>query len=159
MKNKLEFDIACIIEEYSNYVFKIVDNTSGNTLDLRDKEEIVSDAFYLLWKNQEHIHTNLKSYLGAIARNCTYDKLKNSKLEFEFKDELNAEYKKDLDNLIAIKTSLELLSIEERELFSLFYIDGLKIKEIAKIQRKSIGNVKVCLHRLRKKLKEELKDD
>lgn len=57
MKNTLEFNLETIIDEYANYVFKIVDNIIGNTLSYQDKEEIVSDTFYLLWKNQEKINT------------------------------------------------------------------------------------------------------
>lgn len=57
MKNTLEFNLETIIDEYANYVFKIVDNIIGNILSYQDKEEIVSDTFYLLWKNQEKINT------------------------------------------------------------------------------------------------------
>ena len=62
MKNTLEFNLEIVIDEYAGYVFKIVDNIIGTTLSYQDKEEIVSDTFYLLWKNQNRINTNLKAY-------------------------------------------------------------------------------------------------
>lgn len=68
-------NIESIINEYTAYVYKIVENIVGDSLVYQDKEEIVADTFYLLWKNQEKISTNLKSYLAAIARNCAYEKL------------------------------------------------------------------------------------
>lgn len=70
MGNNIQFNIELIIDEYSNYVYKIVDNVIGTSLPYQDKEEIVADVFYLLWKNQNNIKSNLKSYIGTIARNC-----------------------------------------------------------------------------------------
>ncbi len=67
----LEDDINLIIEKYSNYVYKIIDNIIKNTLSYQDKEEAVSDTFYLFWKNQNNINNNLKylKYKVAIL-NC-----------------------------------------------------------------------------------------
>lgn len=92
MNSKINFNIDIIIEEYSNYVFKIVDNIIGTALPYQDKEEIVSDVFYLLWKNQNNINTNLKGYLGIIAQNCSYSKLRKADNNLEYRDEfLNSE--------------------------------------------------------------------
>ena len=52
MKNTLEFNLEIVIDEYAGYVFKIVDNIIGTSLSYQDKEEIVSDTFYLLWKTK-----------------------------------------------------------------------------------------------------------
>lgn len=41
LKNNINFRIETIIDEYSNYVFKIVDNIVGTSLPYQDKEEIV----------------------------------------------------------------------------------------------------------------------
>ena len=84
MSNNIQFNIELIIDEYSNYIFKIVDNVVGTSLPYQDKEEIVSDVFYLLWKNQNNIQSNLKSYIGTIARNCSYEKLRKNKITFEY---------------------------------------------------------------------------
>ena len=67
----LEDDINLIIEKYSNYVYKIIDNIIKNALSYQDKEEAVSDTFYLFWKNQNNINNNLKylKYKVAIL-NC-----------------------------------------------------------------------------------------
>ena len=88
MKNNIKFNIETIIDEYSNYVFKIVNNIVGTSLPYQDKEEIVADVFYLLWKNQDNINKDLKSYLSAITRNCVYSKLRNKKVTFELKEEV-----------------------------------------------------------------------
>lgn len=153
MKSTLEFNLETIIDEYASYVFKIVDNIIGNTLSYQDKEEIVSDTFYLLWKNQDKISTNLKSYLSVIARNASYDKLRKYKFTTPICDNMGYDF--DFDTILEIKEKLKKLTLEELEIFELFYLKGLKVKEISKNLNKSTSAIKVILYRLRKKIKEE----
>ncbi len=160
MNSNINFNIEIIIDEYSNYVFKIVDNIIGTSLPYQDKEEVVSDVFYLLWKNQHHIKRNLKGYLGIIAKNCSYNKLRNSKDNLEYQDCLvNSEnfsfQKSDYIYILTVKQKLSKLSLEEQNIFQLYYVQGYKIKEIsARLGIKS-NLVKIRLYRIRKKLKEE----
>jgi len=155
LQGKIEFDIDIIIDEYSNYVYKIINNIIGDALPYSDKEEVASDTFYLLWKNSHKIKTNLKSYLGTIAKNCAYEKLRNSKNNFEYNDTLENIIVSDFTELIIVKEKIKRLSIEEQQLFKLYYLDGLKIKEISKILKINIGTLKIRLFRIRKKLKED----
>lgn len=155
MQGKIEFDIDIIIDEYSNYVYKIINNIIGDALPYSDKEEVASDTFYLLWKNSHKIKTNLKSYLGTIAKNCAYEKLRNSKNNFEYNDTLENIIVSDFTELIIVKEKIKRLSMEEQQLFKLYYLDGLKIKEISKILKINIGTLKIRLFRIRKKLKED----
>lgn len=153
MINEIKIDIEIIINEYSNYVFKIVDNTVGNSLSYQDKEEIVSDAFYLLWKNQDRVESNLKSYLATIAKNCSYQRLHKLNSEIIL-DENITSYNEELDISLEIEDILKNLTKEEKDIFDLYYVKGYKIKEIAKIQNKSNSNIKIILYRMRKKLRE-----
>ena len=160
LKNNINFKIETIIDEYSNYVFKIVDNIVGTSLPYQDKEEIVADVFYLLWKNQGHINKDLKSYLSVIAKNSAYSKLRNKKITFELKDELvndNLTFDTDsvIDEIVVLQKIKELSEIE-KEIFTLYYVDGYKIKEIAKKLNLSSSGIKIKLYRIRKKLKEEI---
>lgn len=129
LTNHVNFNIEIIIDEYSNYVFKIINSIVGTSLPYQDKEEIASDVFYLLWKNQENINTDLKSYISVIARNCSYSKLRKKKINFELKE-------------------------EEKEIFYFYYVYGYKIKEIAKQLKLNSGVIKIRLYRIRKKLRE-----
>lgn len=155
LHNKVDLNIELLIEEYTPYIFKIVDSISNDSLSYQDKEEIISDTFYLLWKNQTKIKTNIKSYLAKIAKNCTYHRLNQAKLTFELNENLDSEFTEDYDTNLLIKEKLKSLNIEERNIFNLYYINGYKIKEIAKLEKKSISNIKVTLYRVRKKLKED----
>lgn len=154
MKSTLEFDLELIIDEYSNYVFKIIDNIIGNKLSYQDKEEITSDTFYLLWKNQTKINTNLKSYLSAIARNCAYNKLRKNNFTTSLEDN-EISYNTDFDTILDIKEKISKLTPEELQIFKLFYLKGLKISEVSKEINKSSSAIKIKLYRIRKKLKEE----
>lgn len=158
MNNIVEFNIDALIEEYSNYVFKIVNNLVGTSLPYEDKEEIVSDVFFLLWKNQSNIQSNLKAYLGTITRNCCYAKLKNTNSNCELNDNFGY-LEQDIDDLIMINNKLKRLKSEEVVIFKLFYVDGFKIKEIAKYLNKRSNSIKIALFRIRKKLKEEFYDE
>ena len=159
MNSNINFNIEIIIDEYSNYVFKIVDNIIGTSLPYQDKEEVVSDVFYLLWKNQDNINNNLKGYLGVIAKNCSYSKLRRVNENLEYQDDLlnnNISIKSfDSNYMFAIKQKLAKLSLEEQQIFKLYYVEGYKIKEISNKLDMKASLVKVKLHRLRKKLREE----
>lgn len=155
---KKSIDIDDIIDCYSNYVYKIIDNIVGKSLTYQDKEELVSDTFFLLWKYQNNIKTDLKSYLGKIAKNLAYKKIKTNKNFAEYDDrfmgkEINLESSIFLDNILAK------LSQEERDIFNLYYKEGYKLKEIAKRKNKSLSAIKMTLFRLRKKLKEVINNE
>jgi len=155
LSNNIQFNIELIIDEYSNYIFKIVDNVVGTSLPYQDKEEIVSDVFYLLWKNQNNIQSNLKSYIGTIARNCSYEKLRKNKITFEYTEVQDISNLVEYDNILIIKEKLNKLTAEEKNIFYLYYVDGLKIKDISKKLNKNISAIKIRLFRIRKKLKED----
>ncbi len=162
MSNNINFNIEVIIDEYSNYVFKIINNIVGTSLSYQDKEEMISDVFYLLWKNQNNINKDIKSYLGVIARNCAYSRLRAIKNNFEyndllFTDEGMQDYWKRQEYVLIIKQKIAKLSPNEQEIFYLFYVQGYKIREIAQSLNIKSTHVKVILFRVRKKLKEDIK--
>ena len=137
MKNNVELNIDLIIEEYSPYIFKIIHNLAGNILSYQDIEEVMADTFYLFWKNQAKIKTNIKSYLASIAKNCTYNKLKQINQYLEYDDQLlnKQGYKEDeFDYMLIIEEKMKQLTDQEKEIFHLYYIEGYKIKEIAKMK-------------------------
>ena len=50
--NNGRLDLERIVKEYTPYVQTIVENGTGNNLSYEDKEEIITDVFFVLWKNQ-----------------------------------------------------------------------------------------------------------
>lgn len=118
MKNNVELNIDLIIEEYSHYVFTIIYNLAGNKLSYHDIEEIIADTFYLFWKNQDNIE-NIKSYLAVIAKNCTYNKLKQAKQYIEYNDQILNKYryfqKDDFNYMLIIEEKMQRLTDEKKE--------------------------------------------
>lgn len=157
MHNNINFNIETLIEEYTPYVFKVIDNAVGTNLSFEDKEEVISDTFYLLWKNQDKIETNLKAYLAKIAKNCAFYKMRKNNITLELNEELAPSITNSLDETLDIIEKLNLLNSEEKLIFNLYYLKGYKIKDISKIIKKSTSNIKVKLYRIRKKLKEGLR--
>ena len=60
-KNNQKLDLEKIIAEYSGYVYSIIKNMTNEYLSNEDVEEIMSDTFFILWKNKvlQHIGSSL----------------------------------------------------------------------------------------------------
>ena len=159
---KLDFDT--LFKEYNAYVFKIVINESNNKLTKEDIEEVVSDSFFLLWKNYGKItnEKKVKSYLAQIAKNTTKNKLRRLKESLSFDDQMlgNQISKSDShdvkDQLKIINQSLKDMDKIDKKIFLMYYYENKKIKEIAKLENMNTSTVKTRLHRTRKKLKKLL---
>ena len=72
-----ELDIKLLIDDYYLFIKRIIIN-STNISD-EDIEEIISDVFFVLWKNQDKIERNciLGPYIGRITKNIVYKKYQN----------------------------------------------------------------------------------
>lgn len=55
-----------------------------------------------------------------------------------------------------MKEKISKLSEDEKTLFNMYYVEGLKIKDISKKINKNISAIKIKLFRIRKKLKEDI---
>lgn len=168
-KTENKFDIEKVIEEYSNYLFKVIKNKCGDILQTEDIEEIILDVFLALWKNKDKLDEtkSIKPYISSIAHNLTQKRLSELNLKYKF-IELDENLKIDVDdeiNFIDNKIKIEELnyilkdlSEEDYQIFTLFYYYSNKTKEIAK--KLDISNVKVKtkLYRIRSLIKKKLKE-
>ena len=158
MNNYIAINIDDIIDEYSNYVFKIINNIIEEKLPYQDKEEILYDTFFLLWKHQNNIDSNLKSYLSTIARNLSYQRLRENKINFEYDDNIECCEYDDIISNTYIDEIIGILDDNEKELFDLYYVKGYKVKEIAKLKKKGCSAIKMQIFRMRKRIREVLKN-
>ena len=164
MSRKNSINLDEIIDEYSPYVKKVIDNMAGNNLSFEDKEEILTDTFFVLWKNRNNKINYLDSYIAGIAKNLVKEKFKKFNITYNIEDyennigyidklEMFSEEREKLNNLeIGYKALTEM----ELKLISMFYYSGKSIKEIAKELKLSETNVKTKLFRIRRKLKKYL---
>lgn len=163
--SKNELNIQHIIDDYYNYVRTIIKNFQN--ISIEDEEEIVSDVFFIVWKNKNILEkeSRLSPYIARITKNVIYKKYKetNSKMSYDefdedYEDDFNTEElleEKEINDCI-IK-NLKSIGEVEYLIFTKFYYEDKKIKDISKELGISVSNAKTKLHRTRKKVKEFLK--
>ena len=71
-----ELDLDRIVDNFSPYVRTIINNMVSDNLSYEDKEEILSDTFFILWKNRNNNILSLNSYIAGITKNLVKEKLK-----------------------------------------------------------------------------------
>ncbi len=163
-KNNNNIDLDRIVDDYTPYIRTVINNMAHSNLSYEDKEEILTDTFFVLWKNKDKEIIYLEAYLAAIARNLVKEKFKKNNITYNIDDyenvinyydniELFLDEREKLDRL---KISYKSLSKVEFEILSLFYYSSKSIKDIAKELKLSEQNVKTKLFRIRKKLKKYL---
>ena len=158
-----ELDLEKIINEYSSYTATIIDNMARNSLNDEDKEEIVSEVFFILWKNKNKLNVNkyLSSYIAGITRNVVKEYLR--KVNFNISDYENSLYNYDkidllddnVEEISKIEEKLKNMKKIDKTIFLDFYYSFKSIKDIAKEQKISEFSVKQRLYRIRNKIRKE----
>ena len=168
-KENNELNLEKIVDEYSGYIYKVIENISFSRLTNEDIEEIISDTFFILWKNKDKLKNEkfMSSYLAGIAKNLVKEKCRKITFEKDISDYSSTIY--DINQIDMIYEERDKVSIIEKELrkmkdddtmiFNLYYYSGRKIKEIASILNCSEFNIKTRLYRIRKKIKKELEKE
>ena len=105
-------DLEKIIDEYSGYIYTIIQNMSANIFNQEDIEEIISDTFFILWKNQNKIdkEKSLSSYIAGIARNLVKEKLRKTKNNYNVNNLENDFF--DVSKPIEVEITLSMNEIE-----------------------------------------------
>lgn len=160
-----ELDLEKIINEYSSYTATIIDNMARNSLKDEDKEEIVSEVFFILWKNKNKLNINkyLSSYIAGITRNVVKEYLRKAKINFDISDYENSLYNYDkidllddnVEEISKIEKKLKNMKKIDKTIFLDFYYSFKSIKDIAKEQKISEFSVKQRLYRIRNKIRKE----
>ena len=158
-----ELDLERIINEYSSYIAIIINNMASTNLSNEDKEEIISEVFFILWKNKHKLDINksLSSYIAGITRNLVKEYLRKIKINVDISDYENSLYGYDkidfLDTNIQEIRHIENMKEIDKTIFLDFYYSSKSIKDIAKEQKMSEFSVKQRLYRIRNKIKKEVK--
>ena len=166
--NKNFLNLETIIDDYYSYIKSIINNSTN--ISEEDSEEIISDVFYIIWKNRDKIEKEsyLSRYIAQITKNIVYKKYNNSLREVKtnsFEDNaLELFDKSSLEDLIEerefneiVLKNIEKMSKLDAEIFRKYYFEDKSIKQISKELNISKSNVKIKLHRTRKRVKELLK--
>lgn len=162
-----EINIRKIVNEYSRYLFIVIQNTSKSILDSDDIEELISDVFLAVWKNRYKLDYNvpIKPYLAGIARNLVKNKLRSLKIyNIQLVEENNELYNDEIETVVESKEKFEIIEKtleefgEDSKIFVMFYYQSKKAKEIAECLGQTEFNINTKLHRMRKKIKSRLEE-
>ena len=153
-------------EEYRNEVLAVKDRLhSFSVWILRDADEacdVTQEAFMRLWKHRKRVNTECaKTWLLRTAHRLCLDRLRaRSRRSLLHLDEAqiadNAQRCFESDLRPGIGKALRNLSSCERAVIVLREIEGLSYEQIATVLERSLGSVKVSLHRARRRLRDEL---
>ena len=148
--------IEKIVETYSNMIMRLA---YQNCFNKSDSEDIVQEVFIKLIKNIDKLGDNseyIKAWIIRVTINTCKDcnksswyrkvkKLEENELDFCFETEE-----------LGVLNKLSELKPTYRNIIYLYYYEGYKINEIAKILKMNENTVSSNLTRARKQLKEFL---
>ena len=122
-------------------------------------QDITQDVFYRMIKyRQAYKKKSFSSWIYSIARNRCHSffehlKKKDQRLdEVEFKLEVG-DHITNADEIEQLRSAVNKLPKEEKELIVLSRFQGMKYREISEITGYSIGNIKIKIHRAMQKLR------
>jgi RNA polymerase sigma factor (sigma-70 family) len=158
---------SMLVSKHKNLVFSIALKILNNR---EDAEEVAQDCFLKVFQALKTFEKKSKfsTWLYRIVYNAAISKTRKKKLELVPMDnyvihnytldevaggidEIDPEQQK-----IMIERAMERLTNDENLLITLFYKGENSIEEISNITGLSMSNVKVRLHRIRKKLHDDL---
>jgi RNA polymerase sigma-70 factor (ECF subfamily) len=156
---------TAIVSKYGKMVFTVVRKIVENR---EEAEDITQEVFIKIFKSLERFReeSEFSTWIYRIAYNTTISELRKRKLFFVVQDEAlltdNGSFTDgNEDEEIEIKLqyleeALKKLSPDEIFLVTLHYMDGQSIDSISRISGLSVSNIKVKLHRIRRKLAVEI---
>lgn len=140
--------------------------------DIHLAEDIAQDAFVEVYIHKERYHgkTSFKTYLFTIGRNKAIDYIrKNNRFhEHEILEDHHELVSEDIqlvnqviqqDNKIQVANAINKMKDEYAKVILLVDFEEFSYKEAAKILNKTTSQIKILLHRARKKLKDILEEE
>jgi len=158
---------ASLVSKHKNLVFSIALKILNNR---EDAEEVAQDCFLKVFQALKTFEKKSKfsTWLYRIVYNASISKTSKKKLELVPMDNYVIDnYTEDvvtkgIDEIdpetqkVMIERAMSRLSEDDNLLITLFYKGENSIEDISNITGLSMSNVKVRLHRIRKKLHDEL---
>lgn len=154
---------SVFLDRYSRPLYALIVQMVGCA---EDAEELVQDVFLKAFRS---LHTykgdcRFSTWLYRIAYNTAVSATRKRKHEFLYIEESTIYnvpdevadsvfgIAEDEERIILLTQAIDRLTVEEKALITLFYYEEKSIEETGEILNLSQANVKVRLHRTRKKL-------
>lgn len=151
-------DALCfVIDKYTPYVSSVILHIIGYRKE--DCSELTADVFAALWYNRHKVKKGkLKAYLGEIARNKSFNFLRDTKDDLPLNEEIlfcgddPESYAEKRDLSLILKNALSQLNPQRKELLIRYYFYGQKIGDAAKEMNIGSATARVWLKRGRDEL-------
>jgi RNA polymerase sigma factor (sigma-70 family) len=150
------------IKTYKDMAFSIAYRITGNR---EDAEEVVQDAFLKTYQSLGTFRRDAKfsTWLYKVVVNTSLSKIRKKTLSVDSLDavdldtdtgEIEGVYKSLalLEQKKIIDEVMDELNVEDRLILTLFYLGEHTVEEVSEITGIIIANVKMKLHRARKKM-------
>ncbi|MFI3279985.1 MAG: RNA polymerase sigma factor [Rikenellaceae bacterium] len=160
--SRVNEDFNRLVAENHRNVYALALRLTGSA---QDAEDITQEVFMKFYKSQSSFRGDSKvtTLLYRITYNHSIDFLRRKRPKScELREEITSEQADELTHeqkMQILESAIAKLSIEDQAIITLFYTDNRSIEEISQIATISIANVKVRLHRIRKKLHAILKKE
>ncbi|MBE2188269.1 MAG: RNA polymerase sigma factor [Desulfobulbaceae bacterium] len=157
-KKTAEKAFSEIFARHSSKVYAFCRRFLGNK---EEAQDLFQETFIKFHQSasKDRAMTNLSAFLVTIARNLCVNYKRKDKPAISFEDYMahSDDMTGDKNELLElVKSSLELLPDEYREIFILREYDGMSYNEIAKMINQPLNTVKVRIHRAKQKMREIL---
>ena len=165
--NKEQRKFTKIYDKYVESIYRFVFIKVSSS---QIAEDLTAEVFLKSWekfkKKQGDSIENPRAYLYKVARNTIIDfyrekgqttiiSIEQEQIVLKSDEDLEKTQEKEM-NLEKIQKALTKLSPDYQDVIILRHIDGLPVKDIAKVLDKSNGATRVMLHRAMKQLKERV---
>lgn len=161
---------AELVQLHENAVFALIVRIVGSC---EEAEELTQDVFLKAYSNLHKFkrQSTFSTWLYRIAYNKAISQtrgrrivqleLDESRLMKISDEELDAfeQSESNNDKIERLIRAIEALPSEERALITMVYYNNLSLQKCAEITDQSLGNVKVKLHRIRRKLYQMIKSE
>lgn len=155
------------VDTYQDMAITIAYRVCGNK---QDAEDIVQNAFVKAFHNLHTFRSDSKfsTWLYRIVYNTAISEIKGTNFNTEFVDYMQMdtdssysdwgiiEQIEEKELKACLEKAMEMLPKDEGLLITLYYLDENSIKDIVRITGLTEANVKVKLHRARKRLSETI---
>lgn len=128
-----------------------------------EAEEVVQETWLRAWNIKDKaILTD--AYIMRIARNCCVSMWRGQRTQIELTDDGTAvtevtpqEEMEEKENSEWLQTRLQRLPKNEREVWQLFYEEGMTVEEIAEVRNIGVATVRKTISNVRRYLRKELR--
>lgn len=154
---------SVLLDRYSHPLYTLIVQIVGCP---EDAEELLQDVFLKAFRNLSGYKGECKvsTWLYRIAYNAAISATRKKKQEFLYigenmidnvPDEKACEvdvFAENEEQIERLGKAIDQLGAEEKALITLFYYEEKSMEEIGEVMKLSVSNVKVKLHRTRKKI-------